>query len=134
MEHKRVLIDTHILLWYIHKDSRSLLSKKALETIRFAENHGIIYVPMIVLSETLHLIEKGKVPQYISFEQILTGIENHINYEIVPMDLDVLKASIPFRGLEIHDRLIVATTIVTNSMLITYDRRISESIRDRIIW
>ena len=134
MEYKRVLIDTHILLWYVHKDSRSLLSQRALDAIRFAENYGIIYIPMIVLSETLHLIERGKVPEYLSFEQILAGIEQHRHYTIVPMDLAVLKASIPFQRLEIHDRLIVATTITTNSMLITYDRRISESIRDRIIW
>ncbi|MDI6751625.1 MAG: PIN domain-containing protein, partial [bacterium] len=56
-----ITLDTHSLIWYVDKKLNKKLSKKALEAIKKAEEAGIVYVSVIVLMETLHLIEKGRV-------------------------------------------------------------------------
>jgi PIN domain nuclease of toxin-antitoxin system len=47
------------------------------------------------------------------------------NYKIVPFDVDLLEFAIPLKELEIHDRLILATAILTNSVLISKDRMLN---------
>lgn len=127
MEIPRLTLDTHSLIWYAHQASNHLLSAKALKAIQKAESSGIIYVPTIVLVEILDLIERGKIPISISFHTLFASIEGNKSYQVVPFDADLLKALTPLKGLEIHDRLIAATAIMTESILVTKDRVISAS-------
>jgi len=54
---KRITIDAHTLIWYVHKDSNVRLSKPALDAIHMAESYGTIYVPIVALLEILWMIE-----------------------------------------------------------------------------
>jgi PIN domain nuclease of toxin-antitoxin system len=102
---------------------RDRLSSATLEAIREAEKRATIYIPAIVLMEIAYLIEKGKVNT--SFNGLMSYIEGSGSYQIVPIDADLLKVAIPLKGLDIHDRLILATAILTNSVLVSKDRDIS---------
>jgi PIN domain nuclease of toxin-antitoxin system len=135
----RITLDAHTLIWYIHKPSRNNLSAKALETIRKATVDGIVYVPTITLLEIIRLIEKKKYP--ISFRDFITGIKRHRAFEIVSLTPEIVEISEGLhlfrctaeRDWDIHDRVIIATAIHTDTELVSSDREITQ-IYDRVIW
>ena len=107
------------------------ITKKAIEVIDNAERNGIIYVPSIVLLEILRLVEKGKYP--ISFDALVKSIENHARYEVIPLNTDLISILKNIHGLELHDRIIVATAMMTNTILVSKDREIRASDLN-VIW
>lgn len=127
MEIPRITLDTHSLIWYMHEDSNHLLSAKALDAIQEAERSGIIYIPTIALMEILDLTEKERLPASIPFDTLLEFVEKSKAYQITPLNAHLLRISIPLRGMEIHDKLIAATAIMTESVLVSKDRTISAS-------
>ena len=124
--------DAHSLIWYFARDPR--LSTKALEIFRSsAAGREIIIVPTIVLGEILYVSEAGKTP--MPFQDALSRIEEGDNYEIVALDLQVLKAASEIQaGLEMHDRFIIATAKVLGLPLITKDKEITAAGIVEVVW
>jgi PIN domain nuclease of toxin-antitoxin system len=132
MEQNRITIDAHTLVWHLHEPSRKFLSTEALKAIMLAEDEGIIYVPSVVLLEILRLIEKGKFP--LSFNHLLSWIEQSGVYKLIPLDNRLLEfVSDVSDRLELHDRVIVATAIITDTFLVSADIMVSR-IYSRVIW
>lgn len=95
--------DTHTLVWYFTADSR--LSKRALKSFESTIKDGRIIVPAVVMAEILFISRKGRVE--VAFEETIARIEGMDNFEIAPLDLDVLRmASVIEADLEMHDKLI----------------------------
>ena len=116
--------DTHSLVWYLTEDP--LLSKKALKAFESTIREGIIIVPAVVLAEVMFISKKGKVT--LTFEETLEKIEKYENFYIAPLDLDILKVADKIElGMEMHDKLIVATALYFGTTLITKDKLIRES-------
>ena len=128
---KRITIDAHSLIWYVHKDSNVKLSEKAFNAIHEAEKYGTVYVPIVALLEILWLIEKGKYP--VSFKSLKGVLKRNIAFEIVPLSYDIMEISEQFKLIELHDRTIIATAIKTDTPLIAKDLIISKTY-NRIIW
>jgi PIN domain nuclease of toxin-antitoxin system len=128
---QRITIDAHTLIWYADKDSNALLSRQALNAIEQAEAEGIIYVPIIALFEIMRLIEKRKYP--IVFDQLKVTLRNSHIFQIVPFDFEILETSEKLKTLELHDRTIVATALVKNTVLVSMDRLIAK-VYSRTIW
>lgn len=127
----KITIDAHSLVWYIDESMKGNLTKKALQTIREAQVKGTIYVPAIVLMEIVYLIEKGKINT--SFAELMSKIEASACYEIIPIDAKLIKIAVSLKRLEIHDRLVLATTILTDSALVSKDRMLK--IRGaKVVW
>jgi len=125
MEQTKITLDAHTIVWAIDDMLNHKLSSRAKQAIMDAEKNGTIYIPTIALLEVLRLIEKGRLS--LSFDKLLLGIEKSKHHKIVPFDISLLKVAIPIKDLELHDRLIVATAIMTNSMLVSKDRAILSS-------
>ncbi len=125
MEQNRITIDTHALIWSVDEALNHKLSPLAKQTIIEAEKGGVIYVPTIVLLEVLRLVEKGRFP--LLFDDLLVALERSDHHRIIPFDTTVLRVAMTAKGLELHDRLIVATTILTDSVLVSKDRAIRAS-------
>jgi len=117
-----ITLDTHTLLWYLDSDYNNRLSNTAFEVISEAELSGTIYVPIISLAEALHQIDKQRFN--ITWDGLISSIRNNEAYKIVPLNEDVLDKAVFLKGLEIHDRLIVATALVTGSILVSKDKEI----------
>ena len=128
---KRITIDAHSLIWYVHKDSNMKLSKMAFDTIYEAVNFGTVYVPIVALLEILWLIEKGKYP--LSFESFKDILKRNVAFEIMPLTYELMELSESLKGVELHDRVIVATAIMTDTELVTKDLAISKAY-NRVIW
>jgi PIN domain nuclease of toxin-antitoxin system len=123
--------DTHALVWYFTDDQR--LSKKALKSFESTVKEGQIIVPTVVLAELLFIAKKGRIP--LGFMATVAKIEALANFEIAPLDLDVLKIADSIDApLEMHDKLIVATAIRYEAFLITRDEQILKSKAVKTIW
>jgi PIN domain nuclease of toxin-antitoxin system len=129
MEQVRLTLDAHTLIWYLDEMLHYKLSKPAMQAITKAEENGIIYIPIIAILEVLRLIEKGKFS--LSFSELMSTLEKSRLYQIIPLDTRLLSYMTITQGLDLHDRLIAATAIFTNSILISKDRIISQTIKDK---
>ncbi len=123
--------DTHSLVWYFIEDSR--LGKKALKAFEQTIQEGIIIVPSVVLAEIMFIAKKGRIS--ISFVETLEKIEEYDNFDISPLDVDILKIADKLEAdLEMHDKLIMSTALNFQAPLITKDERIREIKTVKTIW
>ena len=123
--------DTHSLVWYFTSDPR--LSSKALSAFSEAESDGNIIVPAVVLAEIMFIAKKGRIT--ISFAETLDKIGESGNFIIAPLDADILKIADKIgANMEMHDKLIAATAIYYEAVLITRDENLSRSQIVTTVW
>jgi PIN domain nuclease of toxin-antitoxin system len=123
--------DTHSLVWYFTADSH--LSEKALKAFELSAQEGIVLIPSIVLAEIIFISKKGRIT--LTFEETLKRIEEYDNFDIAALDVDILKEVDKIEAdLEMHDKLIVATSLYFKAALITKDQRIKEAGIVTTIW
>ena len=123
--------DTHSLVWYFTDDLR--LSRRALKSFESTVKEGQIIVPTVVLAEIMFIAQKGRVN--LGFTETIARIEAMDNFEIAPLDLEVLRMADSIEApLEMHDKLIVATALCYDSILITRDEQITKSKTVKTVW
>ena len=123
--------DTHSLVWYFTDDDR--LSKKALKSFENTVKEGQIIVPTVVLAEIMFIARKGRIG--IGFAETIARINAMDNFDIAPLDIEVLKIADTIEyPLEMHDKLIVATALCYDCGLITRDDQIMKSKAVTTIW
>jgi len=128
----RYIIDTHSLVWYFTKDKR--LSKKAKNILQGAEqDRDEIIIPIIVLLEVIDIQEKKKIA--FKTEELFDFLEKKENFKIIDLNLLLVKEIIKIgRGLDLHDRIIVATANFWDAKIISKDRLIKEYFPKKVIW
>lgn len=115
--------DTHSLVWYFTEDPR--LSKKALDAFEQTKQKGLIIIPTVVLAELMFISQKGKIT--ITFSETLKKIEESENFNVAPLDIEILKVADKMNAeVEMHDKLIVATALHFEAVLITRDEIIKK--------
>jgi len=116
-------LDTHSLVWYF--TGSKTLSARALailEEVFLRKAIGVI--PSIVLLEALHVSYKHKG---FVFPKFLDSLRLP-NILIYPLDKEVLSEGFTLpEVLDIHDRVVVATTLVSDTKLVTKDEIITGS-------
>lgn len=113
-----IVIDSHALFWYLSENPK--LSSKAKRLINEAQK---IIVPSIVVMEILYLLDKHRIA--FRFVDFLSEMKRR-NYIVYPLDLDVITQSLfVSTGMEMHDRIIVATAQLRGCSLISKDREIT---------
>jgi len=123
--------DTHSLVWYFTEDAR--LSKRALQGFEGTIEEGTIIVPAVVLAEIMYIAHKGRIT--LTFDKILDKIREYENFDIAPLDTDILKEANKIKvDIEMHDKLIVATALFYNAALITKDKEIRDAGLCSILW
>lgn len=81
----------------------------------------------------MFIAKKGKIS--LTFNETLNKIEEYENFEIAPLDIDVLKIADKIKAnIEMHDRLIIATAIYFDAILITKDEQIKKSGIVSTVW
>lgn len=128
--------DTHALLWHILSSSK-LSPAAALIFKQTDENEARIYIPTIVLVETVYLIEKARVPKS-AIDTVIGLLETQpTNYCLAHLELSTIRVMqtlsrqlIP----EMPDRIITATAVEFGLPLITKDSKITSANVVQIIW
>ena len=124
--------DAHSLAWYFTRSTK--LGMKALQTFRDSSvGKAIIVVPTVVLAEIMDISQKKRIK--VDYEELLEKIESSSNFEIYPLDIDVLKVARDITTiLDLHDRIIAATAKLLDARLLTRDENIQKSGIVGVIW
>jgi len=123
--------DTHSIVWYFTDDPR--LSRRALEVFEKTIKEGAIIIPTVVLAEIMYIAGKGKIT--LTFDETLQKIDSYENFIVAALDLEILKVAEKIKlNLEMHDKLIAATTLYYNASLITKDPSITKSGVCTVTW
>lgn len=125
---KPIILDTHILLWWLtdHSD----LPAKYKKTISDSIANGALVISSITLLEIGLLVQKNKINLTRSLQAFLGDLEKAAWLQIYPLDSAVVAESVGL-GDRLHrdpaDRIIIATARVHGLGLLTCDQRIIES-------
>lgn len=130
MKSNKYSLDTHAIVWYLLKDKK--LSKIAEDSVRHIfKNQAIGIVSVMVVLELYYVSLKDK---RFDFSKTIRLMKD-ANIKIVNFDMRVLAKTVELpKGLDIHDRIIVATSILTNSQLITRDGVLRNLFPNETIW
>ena len=91
-----------------------------------------ILISIISIVEILYLSEQNKIP--LDFEDVRRKLLPLDNYRIVDLDFDIVETAKTVQGLELHDRLIVSTSLSLNVPILTSDQIIKDSGQVDVIW
>ena len=127
---RAVVVDTHALVWFL-EDSPQLseMASRQFDEIEAGRATGI--VPTMVLAELLHLTESRK--KTIDFQSALRVLHD-VKLRLFPLEVRTLERAQQVKGLELHDRIIVATALLLGGRLLTRDQEIRESDYVDCIW
>jgi PIN domain nuclease of toxin-antitoxin system len=130
-----IAADTHIIIWDALRPE--LLSKRAKEALHNAnETDGILFCE-ISLWEIAMLIQKNRLKidvSYLEFISLLKSSNNFIFKGISP-EIAQLSANLPEEiNQDPADRIICATSILTNTELITADKNLRKANLVKTIW
>lgn len=130
MKFDKYSLDTHAIVWYLLKDKK--LSKVAEEAVRrIFTKQAVGIISTMVVMELYYVSLKDK---RFDFSKTMMLIKN-ANIKIVNFDMRVLSKTLELpKGFDIHDRIIVATSILTNSQLITRDGVLRNLFPNETIW
>ena len=129
-----VTLDTHVIIW--DALNPKLVSRKAKEEIRKAQQTGGIIFCEISLWEIAMLMKKQRVIIDITYQEFIGLIKASNNYIFKGITPEIAELAINLAS-EINqdpaDRLILATSIVTNAPLVTADKNLQQS-KLKTIW
>ncbi|MBI2377938.1 MAG: type II toxin-antitoxin system VapC family toxin [Deltaproteobacteria bacterium] len=126
-----IVLDTHALLWWIKKHKR--LSKPALRLIERSSRRG---VAAISLWEIARLVEQGRVRLDVEVEDWLADALSLDGVELLPLTPAIAARSTrlgSFHG-DPADRLIVATALLHDAILVTADGAIEDCGLVETVW
>ena len=107
-----LLLDTHVLLWWINGSSGKL-PESLVATIEDAES---VAVSAISCFEIEWLARHGRIELEISLDEWFSSVFFEAGISCIPITCDVarLAASLPEHHKDPQDRLIIATSIINN--------------------
>ena len=109
------------------------IGKTAKDILRQAD-HGrtTILISIISLVEILYLSERHKIP--LDFDVMKSQLQHLDNYKVIDLDLDIVETAKNVQGLELHDRLIVASALSLQVPILTCDQVIQKTNFVTTIW
>lgn len=118
----KLLIDTHILIWYI--EGNPSLNQPMLDLIEATEND--LYISIASLWEMAIKIGKGKLNLGIEFYE-LENLLNQLEIKILPIVFSDTETyhRLPFQHNDPFDRIIISQAITQNISLMSADYELS---------
>lgn len=123
--------DTVAIIRHFAKTGR--MGNNAGRILRDADS-GLCMIGISVISmvEILYLSEKNRIP--LDFKDAKKRLRHADNYRVIDLDMDIVGISKTIQGLELHDRLIVATALFLNVPILTSDEVIKDAGVVSVIW
>jgi PIN domain nuclease of toxin-antitoxin system len=117
-----------------HLRNHPALGSEAARILREADE-GVhhVFLSAITLMEVLYLSEAERID--IPLTELVGTVSSGRNYEIVPVDADVILAAVDIDDVpELHDRVIVATARYLGVPILTGDQVIAASRYAQTLW
>lgn len=129
----KLLLDTHVLLWYLTRDKSLQLS--FIQMLDNADENQILISPMSIW-EIGMLVEKKRIILEMDVSTLFEKILAYPTVSFVPLTAEIAILSTRLPG-EIHgdpvDRILIATSYITHSALVTCDTKILQYGKDHSI-
>lgn len=123
--------DTVAIVRHFSKSGK--IGKAAKKILRDADRgETTIFISIVSMVEILYLAERCKIP--LDFETAKSQLQGLDNYRILALDMEVVSAAETIQGLELHDRLIVASAVFLQVPIVTCDSVIRDSGIVQTIW
>jgi len=124
--------DTHALLWWFTSSPR--ISSKASEIFEKCENgENIIFIPSIVIAESLSIFDKKRVS--FNFKNLLNKIHTSENFVLIALDYPILQKMVALKEVpELHDKIIASTAKFLKMPIITKDKILQKTPSIKTIW
>jgi PIN domain nuclease of toxin-antitoxin system len=121
----RYLLDTHVLLWLRHNDSR--LSRKKWEPIFYHDAHEILF-SLVSIWELSIKRNIGKLGLKDSTEDFARTLATEHGFKQIPLELHEIcrMEHLPMHHRDPFDRLLIAQALEANAITVTDDRRWSD--------
>lgn len=118
-----ILLDTHILIWWIDDSSR--LSQRHRQIIQARQDEGLA-VSIYSCWEIAKLVEYGKLELKFLIEDWLEIAFSHPNLRSIDLTIPIIIKSTQLPGFhkDPADQIIVATSIISGIPLLTADEKI----------
>ena len=131
-----IVLDTHVLIWWINGDARlSLTAKTVIDEALAAA--GQVMVSAISAWEIALLVERGRIALAMDLDEWLRAVESIEGLALVPITSHVAVQSATLPG-EFHkdpaDRMIVALAREQNAVLVSADEKIQRYPHVRWVW
>jgi PIN domain nuclease of toxin-antitoxin system len=130
-----ILLDTHVWLWWVSNPDN--LSEKAAEVIDEAISRRGVLISSISSWEVAMLVRKGRLELALEVEELVMKTEALPFVNFIPVDNHIAVKSVSLSS-SIHsdpaDRIIMATSLVNNALLITKDEKILSYSEVRTLW
>lgn len=124
--------DTHALIWYVTADKQlGKQAKAALLSVDGGNDQAVI--PVVVLAEIMYLEERKRIK--VKLNELVEYLESNPNYVIAPLTLGLVLASKRITDVpELFDRMIAATALEYQAILLTCDSVFKNSNEIKIAW
>jgi predicted nucleic acid-binding protein len=123
--------DTVAIVRYFSKKGR--IPSRALRILRDAdEGKHTIAISVMSLIEILYLSERRRIP--LDLDKLRTELGEQSNYRVIDLDPAIVNTARSVHGLELHDRMIVATAKHLGLPILTSDEKIREKSGIEVIW
>jgi len=126
------VVDTHALIWFLTDNQN--LSPLAKQILRQAEVGEVrVFIPTIVLAEIVNIVRKKKCE--LTVDEVLKKIAQGDGFVIVSFDLAVFQLMLTLPNhLDIHDKIIAATSCYYEATLITRDEVLRNADEIATVW
>ena len=131
-----ILLDTHVLLWWINGD-RALLSNDAIAAIEAELTGGEIAISSISAWEIAMLVAGGRLALSMDVSAWIAVAQEVEAVKFIPVDQEIGVKSVELPGVfhkDPADRIIVATARKLGAPVITADEKIHAYPHVRSIW
>ena len=120
----RLLLDTHIFLWYITNDQR--LPRSISEAVREAANE--VYLSVVSVWETLVKFQLGRLSLPAPADQYLQERQEQHRITSVPLDAAAVARllTLPSHHRDPFDRMLICQAIHHDLILVTSDDQIAK--------
>jgi PIN domain nuclease of toxin-antitoxin system len=131
-----ILLDTHVLVWWVDGDTRKL-SRKARQALEQNNTRSELLVASISIFEIATLERRGRLRFKIPASEWLAQVRRLPEYRIEPLTDDIAERAGQFGDTfpgDPADRMIAATALLRGVPLVTYDERLRETGHLTTIW
>jgi PIN domain nuclease of toxin-antitoxin system len=127
----KYLADTVTIIRHFSQSGK--IGQQARQVLLRVENgEAVLCISVVSLFEILYLSERNRIP--IDLATTLKHIQESTNCVILDLSAVIIQAAQPLAGLELHDRLIVATALHHDTPILTSDSDITNSRFINVIW
>ncbi|MBF0185781.1 MAG: type II toxin-antitoxin system VapC family toxin [Magnetococcales bacterium] len=114
-----LLLDTHIWIWWVEQDQRLPMVLKN----KVSEHEGVLAISAATIYETITLVRKNRIALNRSTDDWIDRATRWADIEVIPLDASIaLQAgNLPFHHSDPIDRLIIASAVCQNALLISMD-------------